>query len=167
MYFLFQYLVAPKGDGTFCWWFLKTSVVPLVIYPDSPPLVEGDHLVQALWFVVVPLVIFPDSPPLLSSRGSCTSLVILLICFFRSCTVLVKVQLLGYKFGLTYTWENTVCTFYKENTEKHFLSWSTEWCFFLPLIFLIVSFSPPPFLKFMHPPQMLLILFKKHMQFKH
>ena len=32
----------------FCWWFLKTSVVPLTIYPDSPPLVEGDHLVQAL-----------------------------------------------------------------------------------------------------------------------
>ena len=32
----------------FCWWFLKTSVVPLIIYPDSPLLVEGDHLVQAL-----------------------------------------------------------------------------------------------------------------------
>ena len=32
----------------FCWWFLKTSVVPLAIYPDSPQLVEGDHLVQAL-----------------------------------------------------------------------------------------------------------------------
>ena len=32
----------------FCCWFLKTSVVPLAIYPDSPPLVEGDHLVQAL-----------------------------------------------------------------------------------------------------------------------
>ena len=31
-----------------CWWFLKTSVVPLAIYPDSPPLVERDHLVQAL-----------------------------------------------------------------------------------------------------------------------
>ena len=32
----------------FCWWFFKTSVVPLAIYPDSPSLVEGDHLVQAL-----------------------------------------------------------------------------------------------------------------------
>ena len=31
-----------------CCWFLKTSVVSLAIYPDSPPLVEGDHLVQAL-----------------------------------------------------------------------------------------------------------------------
>ena len=31
----------------FCW-FLKTSVVPLTIFPDSPPLVEGDHLVQTL-----------------------------------------------------------------------------------------------------------------------
>ena len=31
----------------FCWWFLITSVVPLTIYPDSPPLVEGDNLVQA------------------------------------------------------------------------------------------------------------------------
>ena len=31
-----------------CWWFLKTSVVPLAIYPYSPPLVEGGHLVQAL-----------------------------------------------------------------------------------------------------------------------
>ena len=32
----------------FCWWFLKTSVVPLAIYLDSPPLGEGDHLEQAL-----------------------------------------------------------------------------------------------------------------------
>ena len=41
----------------FCWWFLKTSVVPLAIYPDSPSLVEGAHLVQALRFVVIPLAI--------------------------------------------------------------------------------------------------------------
>ena len=32
----------------FCWLFLKTSVVPLTIFPDSSPLVEGDHLVQTL-----------------------------------------------------------------------------------------------------------------------
>ena len=47
---------------------IKTSVVPLAIYPDSPPLVEGDHLVQALQFVVVPLAIFPDSPPLVEGK---------------------------------------------------------------------------------------------------
>ena len=52
----------------FCWWFLKTSVVSLAIFPDSPPLVEEDHPVQALWFVVVPLAIFPDSPPLVEGK---------------------------------------------------------------------------------------------------
>ena len=50
------------------WWFLKTSVVPLAIYPDSPPLVEGDHLLQALCFVVVPLAIFLDSPQLVKGK---------------------------------------------------------------------------------------------------
>ena len=40
-------LVAPKG-AVLLVVLKKTSVVPLAIYQDSPPLVEGDHLVQAL-----------------------------------------------------------------------------------------------------------------------
>ena len=90
--------------------FLKTSVVPLTIYQDSLPLVEGDHLVQALWFVVAPLAIFPDSPPLVEGK------ILYKPCgfvdpFFFFTRVLVEVQFLGYKFGLkgsTYTRENTV-----------------------------------------------------------
>ena len=58
--------MAPKGAILLV--VLKTSVVPLTIYPDSPPLVEGDHLVQALWSVVVPLVIFSDPPPLVEGK---------------------------------------------------------------------------------------------------
>ena len=54
----------------FCWWFLITSVVPLTIYSDSPPLVEGDHLVQAF------------------------------VNLFFFAHVLVEVQFIGYKFGL-------------------------------------------------------------------
>ena len=45
-YFLFQYLVAPKGAILLV--VLKTSVVPVAIYQDSPPLFEGEHLVEAL-----------------------------------------------------------------------------------------------------------------------
>ena len=38
----------------FCWWFLKTSVVPLTIFPDSPPLVEGKILYKhkKIWYVL-------------------------------------------------------------------------------------------------------------------
>ena len=35
----------------FCWWFLKNSVVPLAIFPDSPPLVEGKLLYKPCGFV--------------------------------------------------------------------------------------------------------------------
>ena len=43
-------------------------MVLFAIYPDSSPLVEGDHLVQALCFVVVPLAIFSDSPSLVDGK---------------------------------------------------------------------------------------------------
>ena len=82
----------------FCWWFLKTSVVPLTTYPDSPPLVEGDHLVQALWFVVVPLAIYLDSQPLVEGKILYKPLDFVNTFFFAR--VLVKVQFLGYNFGL-------------------------------------------------------------------
>ena len=100
-------------EEPFCWWFLKTSVVPLAIYPNSLPLVEGDHLVQALWFVVAPLAIFPDSPPLVEGKILYKPCDFVDVFFAR---VLVEVQFLGYKIGLkgsTYTQENTVI--YRKN----------------------------------------------------
>ena len=36
---------------SFYWWFLKTSVVPLAIFPNSPPLVEGKILCELCDFV--------------------------------------------------------------------------------------------------------------------
>ena len=73
-------------------------MVPLAIFPDSPPLVEGGHLVQALRFVVAPLAIFPDSPPLVEGKilyKPCD-----FVDLFFSARALVEVQFLGYKFGL-------------------------------------------------------------------
>ena len=64
-------------------------MVPLAIYPDSPPLVEGKILYKPCDFV---------------GPG-----------FFFTC-VLVEVQFLGYKFclkGSTYTQENTVLNIFK------------------------------------------------------
>ena len=73
-------------------------MAPLAIFSDSPPLVERDHLVQALCFVVVPLAIFSDSPPLVEGK-----------ILYKPCDFVDPLQFLGYKFGLkgsTYTQEN-------------------------------------------------------------
>ena len=63
-------------------------MVHLAIYPDSPPLVEGNHLVQAVWFVMVLLAIYPDSPPLIEGDHLVQALwfvmVPLAICLYMS-----------------------------------------------------------------------------------
>ena len=51
----------------FCWWFLN-QCGPSRHLPRFSTISWGDHLVQALWFVVVPLAIFLDSPPLVEGK---------------------------------------------------------------------------------------------------